>query len=57
MEVFKMYKKSFKLEQKRGQFLAFSRDFCANICFVRMPGPLKMLKEAALMSSEVMALS
>ena len=37
MEVFKMYKNSFKLEQKRGRFSAVSRDFCPNFCFLRMP--------------------
>ena len=56
-EVFKRYKNSFKHEQKRGRFLAVSRDFRTNFCFLRLPWPQRMFKEAAMMSTEVMVIS
>ena len=52
-----MYKNSFKHEQKRGRFLAVSRDFCTNFCFLRLLWPPRMLKEAAMRSSEVKIIS
>jgi hypothetical protein len=47
MEVFKLYKNSFKLDKKRGRILAVSLKFLREF----------LLKEAAMMPSEVMALS
>ena len=54
---FKKNKNSFKIDLKRGRFSTVLHNFCTKFCLLRIPWPPRMFKEAAIMSSEVMAFS
>ena len=48
---------SFKIDLKHSRFSIVLHNFCTKFCLLRIPWPPRMFKEAAIMSSEVMAFS